>query len=120
MWGVGGKFGTSAAVGIVLPPSAQMVEKQGWSYVSRPNQLLRGAHQQQCEITSLAFSQVGVGWVGCAALLLQVDARWGCEPGGLGGWCRCHVEVIGDCKGHPHSGTLLRVVVTGVLTGVVK
>lgn len=58
VWGVGGKFGTSAAVGVVLPPSAQMVEKQGWSYVSRPSQLLRGAHSQQNEITSLSFSQV--------------------------------------------------------------
>jgi hypothetical protein len=59
VWGVGGKFGTSAAVGIVLPPSAQMVEKQGWSYVSRPNQIMRKAHEAQSEISSLAFSQVG-------------------------------------------------------------
>ncbi|KAF6259467.1 WD40 repeat-like protein [Scenedesmus sp. NREL 46B-D3] len=57
VWGVGGKFGTSAAVGIVLPPSAQMVEKQGWSYVSRPNQIMRKAHEAQNEVSSLAFSQ---------------------------------------------------------------
>jgi hypothetical protein len=60
VWGVGGKFGTSAAVGIVLPPSAQMVEKQGWTYASRPNQILRKAHEAQSEISSLAFSQVRV------------------------------------------------------------
>jgi hypothetical protein len=58
VWGVGGKFGTSAAVGIVLPPSAQMVEKQGWTYASRPNQIMRKAHEAQSEISSLAFSQV--------------------------------------------------------------
>lgn len=58
VWGVGGKFGHSAAVGIVLPPSAQMVEKQGWTYASRPSQILRGAHEAQSEISSLAFSQV--------------------------------------------------------------
>eukprot|EP00879_Flechtneria_rotunda_P007172 GHRR01007527.1.p1 GENE.GHRR01007527.1~~GHRR01007527.1.p1 ORF type:complete len:743 (+),score=231.29 GHRR01007527.1:361-2589(+) len=57
VWGVGGTFGRSAAVGIVLPPSAQMVEKQGWSYVSRPSQLMRGAHERDNEITSLAFRQ---------------------------------------------------------------
>lgn len=57
VWGVGGKFGHSAAVGIVLPPSAQMVEKQGWTYASRPSQILRGAHEAQSEISSLAFSQ---------------------------------------------------------------
>jgi hypothetical protein len=60
VWGVGGKFGTSAAVGVVLPPAPQMVEKQGWSYVSRPNQVLRGAHEPQNDITSIAFSKVSV------------------------------------------------------------
>jgi hypothetical protein len=60
VWGVGGKFGTSAAVGVVLPPAPQMVEKQGWSYVSRPNHLLRGAHEPQNDITSIAFSKVSV------------------------------------------------------------
>jgi hypothetical protein len=64
VWGVGGKFGTSAAVGVVLPPAPQMVEKQGWSYVSRPNQVLRGAHEPQSEITSIAFSKVRVGGEG--------------------------------------------------------
>ncbi|KAG2487343.1 hypothetical protein HYH03_014059 [Edaphochlamys debaryana] len=56
IWGVGGKFGVSAAVGQVLPPSAQMVEKQGWSYVSRPTQLARDAHEAGTEITCLNFS----------------------------------------------------------------
>lgn len=64
VWGVGGKFGTSAAVGIVLPPAPQMVEKQGWTYVSRPNQVLRGAHEAQSDITSIAFSKVRLQMVG--------------------------------------------------------
>lgn len=29
-----GKFGTSAAIGQVLPPKAQMVAQQDWKYVS--------------------------------------------------------------------------------------
>jgi hypothetical protein len=56
-----GKFGTSAAVGQILPPAPQMVEKQGWSYVSRPNQIVRGAHAANEEITGLAFSKVKNG-----------------------------------------------------------
>jgi hypothetical protein len=59
IWSVSGKFGTSAAVGQVAPPSAQMVEKQGWSYVSRPNQIVRNGHREGEEITSLAFSRDG-------------------------------------------------------------
>ena len=59
VWSVTGKFGTSAAVGQVAPPSAQMVEKQGWSYVSRPNQVVRNGHVEGEEITSLAFSKDG-------------------------------------------------------------
>lgn len=58
---MGGKFGTSAAVGVVLPPAPQMVEKQGWTYVSRPSQVLRGAHEPQNDITSIAFSKVWTG-----------------------------------------------------------
>lgn len=65
VWGVGGKFGTSAAVGVVLPPAPQMVEKQGWTYVSRPSQILRGAHEKQTDITSIAFSKVGSGSLHC-------------------------------------------------------
>lgn len=74
VWGVGGKFGTSAAVGVVLPPAPQMVEKQGWTYVSRPNQVLRGAHETQSDITSIAFSKVSMAelWAGVdGALSLQ-------------------------------------------------
>ncbi|PNW83794.1 hypothetical protein CHLRE_04g217750v5 [Chlamydomonas reinhardtii] len=56
VWSVGGKFGTSAAVAQVLPPTHQMIEKQGWTYVSRPTQLARNAHQPGTEITSLCFS----------------------------------------------------------------
>ncbi|GFR46159.1 hypothetical protein Agub_g7687 [Astrephomene gubernaculifera] len=56
VWSVGGKFGVSAAVGQVLPPKPQMVEKQGWTYVSRPNQLIRDAHVAGTEISSLCFS----------------------------------------------------------------
>lgn len=71
VWGVGGKFGTSAAVGVVLPPAPQMVEKQGWSYVSRPTQLLRGAHEPQNDITSIAFSKVCICHMG--------NCCWGTE-----------------------------------------
>ncbi|KAG2434016.1 hypothetical protein HYH02_012476 [Chlamydomonas schloesseri] len=56
VWSVGGKFGSSAAVGQVLPPSQQMIEKQGWTYVSKPTQLARNAHEPGTEITSLCFS----------------------------------------------------------------
>lgn len=58
---MGGKFGVSAAIGAVAPPKPQMVEKQGWSYVSRPTQLVRGAHEVDTEVTSLCFSQVCTG-----------------------------------------------------------
>ncbi|KAI8469749.1 MAG: WD40-repeat-containing domain protein [Monoraphidium minutum] len=57
IWTVGGKFGRSAAIGAVQPPSAQHIEKQGWSYVSKPSQLARAAHEPQTEITGLAFTQ---------------------------------------------------------------
>lgn len=76
---MGGKFGTSAAVGVVLPPSAQMVEKQGWSYVSKPNQIMRGAHEAQNDVTSLAFSQVGATAAEPVALVVvwaSADGSW--------------------------------------------
>ncbi|KIY94244.1 putative Gastrulation defective protein 1 like protein [Monoraphidium neglectum] len=57
VWSVGGKFGRSAAIGAVQPPSAQHIEKQGWSYVSKPSQVARKAHEPQTEITGLAFTQ---------------------------------------------------------------
>uniref|UniRef100_A0A7S3R0D4 Uncharacterized protein n=1 Tax=Dunaliella tertiolecta TaxID=3047 RepID=A0A7S3R0D4_DUNTE len=59
LWSVQGKFGTSAAVGNVPVPKQQMLGKQTWSYVSRPNQIVRGAHEGGSETTSLAFSQDG-------------------------------------------------------------
>jgi len=34
-----GKFGTSAAIGQVLPPKAQMVQQQDWKYVSGGGQV---------------------------------------------------------------------------------
>ncbi len=54
-----GKFGSSAAVAQVAAPAPQMIEKQGWNYVSRPNQMVRLAHRAGEEITSLAFSRDG-------------------------------------------------------------
>ncbi|GBF89454.1 hypothetical protein Rsub_02026 [Raphidocelis subcapitata] len=57
VWSVGGKFGRSAAIGAVQPPTAQHIEKQGWSYVSKPSQVARRAHEPQTEITGLAFTQ---------------------------------------------------------------
>ena len=56
-----GKFGTSAAVGQILPPAQQMLDKQAWSYVSRPNQMVRQAHRSGEEITGLTFSRVSEG-----------------------------------------------------------
>eukprot|EP00887_Chlorella_sp_A99_P001654 scaffold8.g1654.t1 len=67
LWDVRGKFGQSAAVGVVPQPKAQMVAKQAscagigatWSYVSGTGQLVRGAHDAGSEITCLAFSLDG-------------------------------------------------------------
>lgn len=50
-----GKFGSSAAVGQVLPPKPQMLGKQDWRYVSGGGQHVHGAHAADCDITSLAF-----------------------------------------------------------------
>lgn len=50
-----GKFGSSAAVGQVLPPKPQMLGKQDWRYVSGGGQYVHGAHAAECDITSLAF-----------------------------------------------------------------
>lgn len=37
-------------MGQVLPPAPQMVEKQGWTYVSRPNQVGNvGIRLKKCE-----------------------------------------------------------------------
>lgn len=52
-----GKFGTSAAVGQVLPPKPQMVAKQDWSYVSGGGRSVYGAHADQSEITNLTFTR---------------------------------------------------------------
>lgn len=57
LWDVRGKFGHSAAVGVVPQPKAQMVAKQTWSYVSRTNHVLRTAHQPDNDITCVTFSQ---------------------------------------------------------------
>lgn len=59
LWSGTGKFGTSAAVGQVMPPSAQLVEKQAWSYVSSASQIARKAHTPGTDITGLAMSLDG-------------------------------------------------------------
>lgn len=59
LWDVRGKFGQSAALGVVPQPKAQVVAKQTWSYVSRSGQLLRGAHEAGSEITCLKYSLDG-------------------------------------------------------------
>ena len=38
-----GKFGTSAAIGQVLPPKAQMVAQQDWKYVSGGGRVRRAS-----------------------------------------------------------------------------
>lgn len=60
LWDVRGKFGTSAAVGLVPQPKAQVVAKQTWSYVSGTGKLLRAAHKADCEVTCLCFSLDGL------------------------------------------------------------
>uniref|UniRef100_A0A061QZ94 Wd repeat-containing protein 70-like n=1 Tax=Tetraselmis sp. GSL018 TaxID=582737 RepID=A0A061QZ94_9CHLO len=59
LWSVKGKFGTSAAVGLVPVPKQQLIARQTWSYVSRPNHLLHKAHEPGSEITSIGFSRDG-------------------------------------------------------------
>ena len=54
-----GKFGSSAAVGQILPPKAQMLGRQEWRYVSGGGRALHGAHAAGCDITSLAPSRDG-------------------------------------------------------------
>lgn len=58
LWDVRGKFGLSAAVGVVAAPKAQAVAKQQWTYVSRTGQLVREAHAPCTEVTCLKFSQL--------------------------------------------------------------
>eukprot|EP00192_Tetraselmis_astigmatica_P008785 CAMPEP_0117652634 /NCGR_PEP_ID=MMETSP0804-20121206/2736_1 /TAXON_ID=1074897 /ORGANISM="Tetraselmis astigmatica, Strain CCMP880" /LENGTH=689 /DNA_ID=CAMNT_0005458703 /DNA_START=115 /DNA_END=2184 /DNA_ORIENTATION=- len=59
IWSVKGKFGTSAGVGLVPVPKQQLIAKQTWNYVSRPNQVLHKAHTPGTDVTSLAFSRDG-------------------------------------------------------------
>ncbi len=40
-------------------PKQQMIGRQDWTYVSKPSQLARDAHEAQSEITSLCFSLDG-------------------------------------------------------------
>ena len=61
LWDVRGKFGQSAAVGVVAQPKAQMVRKQTWTYVSRTGHLIRNGHEPETDITSLSFSKLDGG-----------------------------------------------------------
>lgn len=114
LWSVGGKFGVSAAVGQVLPPKQQFVEKQQWTYVSRPNQLVRNAHEPTTEITSIAFSQDGYSLAsrGMDDTLKLWDLRKFTQP----------IHVIDGLPTH-HATTQCifspdeRLVVTGVAAG---
>ena len=56
LWDVRGKFGRSAAVGVVPAPGAQAMPAQNWSFVSRSGQILRGAHEADSEICCLSIS----------------------------------------------------------------
>ncbi|KAK9812868.1 hypothetical protein WJX72_004992 [[Myrmecia] bisecta] len=56
LWDAKGKFGSSAAVGQVLAPKAQMLGKQDWRYVSGGGRVVRRAHQPGTEITCLRVS----------------------------------------------------------------
>ncbi|KAL4854123.1 WD repeat-containing protein 70 [Chlorella vulgaris] len=56
LWDVRGKFGQSAAIGLVPVPKAQMVARQAWTYASAPGQIVRAAHQPSSDITCVRFS----------------------------------------------------------------
>lgn len=56
LWDVRGKFGQSAAIGLVPVPRAQMVAKQTWTYATAPGQLVRSAHATGSDITCVCFS----------------------------------------------------------------
>lgn len=62
VWAAGGDgrpIGHAAAVGVVAVPKQQLVQKQTWTYVARPNQVRPGAHAAQAAVTSVAFSPDG-------------------------------------------------------------
>ncbi|CAD7699667.1 unnamed protein product [Ostreobium quekettii] len=59
LWSASGKFGVSAAVGMVQPPKAQMIQKQTWTVVSRAASIMRDAHAAEADITSLCFGHDG-------------------------------------------------------------
>ncbi|KAL4433682.1 hypothetical protein ABPG75_000123 [Micractinium tetrahymenae] len=58
LWDVRGKFGHSAAVGLVPVPKAQqpLFGKQTWTYSSAPGQIARNAHAAGSDITCVRFS----------------------------------------------------------------
>ncbi len=76
-----GKFGSSAAVGQVLPPKPQMLGKQDWRYVSGGGQYVHGAHAAESDITSLAFLRDSNTMLSRGAdATLKVRALTLCEP----------------------------------------
>ncbi|PRW20712.1 WD repeat-containing 70 [Chlorella sorokiniana] len=61
LWDVKGKFGHSAAVGLVPVPKPQqaLFTKQTWTYATAPGQVVRNAHSAGSDITCVRFSLNG-------------------------------------------------------------
>lgn len=59
VWDVRGKVGHSSSTGMVAASAFQKLEKQKWTILSRAGQVVRGAHEEGNEITSLSASHGG-------------------------------------------------------------
>ena len=55
-----GKYGSSASVGQVLPPKAQMLGRQDWRFLSGSGKVIRAAHQPNQEISCLCYADNGI------------------------------------------------------------
>ena len=81
-----GKFGTSAAIGQVLPPKAQMVAQQDWKYVSGGGRV-RTANPPCYSLCKLLSNPTLSNFAACVSAV-----RWQSE------WC----DVLGAkrCQRH--------------------
>lgn len=60
LWSAEGeRIGRSASVEQVLPPKAQMIPKQHWTYLSSTYKILRNAHDENSDMTCLKFKDDG-------------------------------------------------------------
>ena len=70
-----GKFGTSAAIGQVLPPKAQMVAQQDWKYVSGGGRVRSASPSYDifCKLTSRPPQSSQHGGARCRWHLILYD-----------------------------------------------